>query len=364
MSILSALGAAVLFGLSTPLARQWVQDMSAWYLAGLLYLGSALGLMGLMGLCSWQGRSGFQVALSGREWPCLAGAIACGGVAGPVLLMLGLAQMGAAQASLLLNLEGVLTALVVWVVFKENTDRRMVLGMALIVAGAFVLSWPTTAPIGGTGTSITSITGITGSWLIAAACLCWALDNNLTRQVAHADAKVIAGIKGGCAAVVNLALAQVLGHNAPSWTAASCVMLIGFAGYGISLVLFVVALRGLGAARTGAYFGIAPFVGALVAILVFGESPTPLFWTAGLLMGIGVWLHLTEHHAHSHQHTLLHHNHPHRHDEHHLHSHPADTVPGTFQTPPNATHTHPHTHAPLCHSHPHYPDIHHRHEHS
>lgn len=310
-AVMAALAAAALFGASTPLAKQFVGDMSALLLAGLLYLGSGVGLLGLRVL---RDRGWRNPGLAPREWPWLLAAIGCGGVLGPTLLMLGLASTSAASASLLLNLEGVLTALLAWFVFKENADRRVVLGMALVVAGGLLLSWP--------GTHTSTNPGGTGAAFIVGACLCWALDNNLTRQVSNSDALFIAGLKGIIAAVVNIGLALAMGQSLPPRSVVAPVLLIGFVGYGISLALFVLALRGLGAARSGAYFGAAPFMGAAIAIGVFGESTSPLFWAAGLFMAAGLWLHLTERHEHPHWHGTLQHSHPHFPDMDHRHDHP------------------------------------------
>lgn len=309
--MLAALGAAALFGASTPFAKQFVGDMSALLLAGLLYLGSGVGLTGLRIL---RDRGWRDPGLTRSEWPWLLAAIAFGGVAGPTLLMLGLASMSAASASLLLNLEGVLTAVLAWVVFKENADRRVMLGMLLIVLGGLVLSWP--------GAQSSVGTSWLGAALIVGACLCWALDNNLTRHVSNSDALFIAGTKGLVAATVNIGLAVMMGQSLPPWSVVGPVLLIGFLGYGVSLALFVVALRGLGAARTGAYFGAAPFMGAAIAIGVFHESTSPLFWGAGLLMALGIWLHLTERHEHLHWHGTMQHSHQHFPDIHHRHDHP------------------------------------------
>jgi drug/metabolite transporter (DMT)-like permease len=310
-AVLAALGAAALFGASTPFAKQFVGDMSAMLLAGLLYLGSGVGLTGLRLL---RDRGWHRPGLARTEWPWLLGAIACGGVAGPTLLMLGLARMSAASASLLLNLESVLTALLAWIVFKENTDRRVILGMLLIVLGGLVLSWP--------GAQTRVVDGGLGAALIALACLCWALDNNLTRHVSNSDALFIAGLKGWVAAMVNIGLALVMGQTLPPWAVAGPVLLIGFLGYGVSLTLFVVALRGLGSARTGAYFGAAPFMGAAIAIGVFHEATSLWLWGAGLLMVWGLWLHLTERHEHPHWHGNLQHSHAHFPDIEHRHEHP------------------------------------------
>ncbi len=309
-AVLAALGAAALFGASTPLAKQFVGELSAMLLAGLLYLGSGVGLTVLRLL---RDRGWRKPALTAREWPWLLGAIASGGIAGPTLLMLGLARMSAASASLLLNLESMLTALLAWLIFKENADRRVVTGMALIVLGGLLLAWP--------GAPTSASDGWQGAALIAGACLCWALDNNLTRHVSNSDALVIAGLKGLVAAAVNIGLALAIGQALPAWTAVGTILLIGFLGYGVSLVLFVLALRGLGAARTGAYFGAAPFLGAAVALGLFHESTTPWFWGAGALMACGLWLHLTERHTHPHWHGELQHSHAHFPDMEHRHEH-------------------------------------------
>jgi drug/metabolite transporter (DMT)-like permease len=309
-AILAAFGAAALFGASTPLAKLYVTELSAMLLAGLLYLGSGIGLLALRLLRDHGWR---PPGLVRAQWPWLLAAIGCGGVLGPTLLMLGLARMSAASASLLLNLEGVLTALLAWLVFREHTERRMVVGMALISLGALLLSWP--------NGEISLGSASAGTALLAGACLCWALDNNLTRQVSDADALFLAGLKGISAAMVNIGLALAGGQSVPHQGVLAPVLLIGFLGYGLSLALFVVALRQLGTARTGAYFSAAPFIGAAIAIGVFQESTTSLFWLAALLMLLGLWLHLTERHEHPHWHGELHHSHPHYPDVQHRHEH-------------------------------------------
>ena len=343
-SIVAALAAALLFGASTPFAKALVGSVPPILLAGLLYAGSGIGLW-VVRVMRGAGRG--RANLSVAEWPWFAGAIVAGGVLGPILLMYGLTRTSAADASLLLNLEAVLTALLAWIVFRENADRRIVLGMALIVAGGVVLAWP--APGAGR-------TSVLGALSVAGACACWALDNNLTRQVSTSDPLFIAGTKGLVAGITNIALALALGAHLPppAWTSAA--LGVGFVGYGVSLVLFVLALRGLGSARTGAYFSTAPFVGAAIAIIAFGEPVSWPFWLAAGLMAAGVWLHLTEVHEHEHAHEPLTHTHAHRHDAHHLHEH-------AFEWDGHEPHTHEHRHEPLVHRHPHYPDVHHRHDH-
>ena len=346
---LPALGAAVLFGASTPFAKQLVGSGAAFaspfLIAGLLYLGSGIGLT-LMRLVRDKGWK--SSGMPAREWPWLMGAIGFGGVIGPVLLMVGLEHTTAASASLFLNLESVLTAVLAWMVFREHTDRRIVLGMLLIVAGGAVLAWPTDA---------SSISGSAmGPLALVLACLAWAIDNNLTRKVSASDALFVAGSKGMVAGCVNTGLAFTLGAAWPTAGVLSSALLIGFLGYGLSLVLFVLALRGLGTARTGAYFSTAPFVGAALSVAVFGEPTGALFWLAAALMATGVGLHLTEKHGHTHEHLAMHHVHAHRHDAHHQHLH-------DFDWDGVEPHTHAHQHTPLQHQHPHYPDIHHQHSH-
>jgi len=345
--ILCALASAALFGTSTPVAKALLGAMPPLVLAGLLYAGAGLGLAAVLVIRHVAGRDREPVAWPKRaDAAWLAAAIAFGGVAGPVALMGGLATTAASTASLLLNLEAVFTALVAWFLFRENVDRRVAAGMAAIVAGGVVLA---SAPLGQDG-------GRTGPWLVALACLCWALDNNLTRRVSGSDAVAIAMLKGLVAGAVNLTLAYAQGATLPPLAPALAAAAVGFLGYGVSLVLFVLALRDLGTARTGAYYSVAPFFGASVAVATLGDPVTWQLAIAGALMALGVWLHVTERHTHTHAHERLEHEHPHLHDAHHRHAH-------AFAWDGREPHSHPHDHEPVVHSHPHYPDLHHRHPH-
>ena len=344
--VVYALAAAVLFGASTPGAKALLVGISPVLMAGLLYLGSGVGL-GLWSLLrTAAGKPRSEARLARRDLPCLAAVVLMGGMVGPALLMWGLARTPASTSALLLNLEGALTAALAWFVFRENFDRRIALGMLAIVAGGVLLSWGRT-PEPGVPWGILAVAG---------ACGAWALDNNLTRKIATADPLQIAAIKGLAAGTTNVALA--LGTGA-AWPHSSTVVLasgLGLVGYGLSLVLFILGLRHLGSARSGAYFSCAPFVGAALALPLLRERPTVSFGAAAALMGLGLWLHLTEKHGHRHVHAPVTHEHRHEHDEHHQHEHaPGATVAGP--------HAHPHEHEPLEHAHPHYPDIHHRHEH-
>ncbi len=342
-----AVVAAVLFGASTPFSKVLLGNVDPILLAGLLYLGSGIGLA----VWQWVRRRSErtrsrEASLKVTDLPWLAGAILSGGIVGPVLLMIGLSVTSASSASLLLNLEGVLTAVLAWVVFKENFDRRIALGMGAITLGGLLLSW------GGRPELRVPL----GALAIAGACLAWAIDNNLTRMVSAGDPVQIASAKGLIAGAFNLIIAIARGAKIPGVAAISGADVVGLVGYGISLTLFVLALRHIGAARTGAYFSVAPFVGAVISILVLGDAVTLYFLAAASLMAIGIWLHLTERHKHEHFHTEIDHEHGHVHDEHHRHLH-GEPVGATV------SHSHKHRHAEMFHSHPHYPDIHHRHEH-
>ncbi len=335
--IAAALTAALLFGASAPIAKWLLNDASPWLLSGLLYLGSGLGLSLYRVVTHAQ-----PVSLQRREAGWFAGAVLTGGVMAPVLLMFGLTGMPASGAALLLNAEGVLTALLAWVVFKENFDRRIALGMFAIAVGAVILSWP-------------GDTLFAGAWpalAILGACLCWAIDNNLTRKVSLADATWIAAVKGGVAGSVNLVLSLLLGAAMPNFWSVQAALVVGLLAYGVSLVLFVVGMRHLGTARAGAYFSVAPFFGAILA-LASGDPLTPALMVAGALMAIGIWLHLTERHEHQHAHVAIEHSHEHVHDEHHQHDHEIVVAPGT-------KHTHSHMHQPMVHTHAHFPDAHHQ----
>jgi drug/metabolite transporter (DMT)-like permease len=343
-----ALLAATLFGASTPLAKILVGQIAPIMLAGLLYLGSGLGLLTWFSLSAvkQKGQRAERARLAVSDLPWLGGAILSGGIIGPILLMFGLTLIPASTASLLLNMEGVLTALMAWFVFKENFDRRILLGMALIVVAGVLLSCERRPEL--------SVPW--GALAIVAACLCWAIDNNLTRKVSASDAVQIAGVKGLIAGSVNLSLALTLGLPAPEINITLVAGVVGFCGYGLSLVMFVLALRHLGAARTGAYFSVAPFVGAISSIFLFQDMPGALFWSAAVLMAVGIWLHLTEEHGHFHAHKAMSHAHDHAHDEHHQHAH-------DFPWEGKEPHAHEHQHESLTHLHTHFPDIHHRHTH-
>jgi drug/metabolite transporter (DMT)-like permease len=347
-AILYAILSAALFGISTPAAKVLLGSTNPEILAGLLYSGAGIGVATLrrLGSSILVRPNAREVALGRGDIPWLAGAIVAGGIVGPVLLLLGLTRTDAAAASLLLTLEGVATAVIAWFLFGENFDRRIALGMGCLLAGAAVLSWSGQA----------TVSNVVGPLAIIGACIAWGLDNNLTRKISLSDPLQIVELKGLVAGPVNIALGLWMAGELPDWPATVAAAIVGFLGYGVSLALFVIALRHLGTARTAAYFSTAPLFGAAVATLALGDPITMQLVSAGLLMGLGVWLHLTERHQHIHVHEPMEHSHPHIHDEHHQHVHGPDDAP-------SEPHTHWHNHDRLGHSHPHVPDMHHAHRH-
>lgn len=342
-----ALGAAALFGASTPLAKLLLGELSPIGLAGLLYLGSGAGLLSvrLLQRAALGSALAREAPLTLRDLPWLLGAVVSGGVVAPVLLLWGLRGTGASAASLLLNLEGVLTTLIAALLFREAIAGRIWIASLLMAIGGVLLSWQPGA-VGGWSLQSLAIVG---------ACLFWGLDNNLTRKVSASDPALIAMIKGLGAGTFNLMLATALGMAWPAVGTLASALILGFLSYGVSLVLFIYALRHLGSARAGAHFGTAPFIGAAVAILVLGEPLTLLFITALLIMAAATWLVLSEKHGHPHTHEVQAHSHRHVHDTHHQHRHTDDQGLGP--------HVHLHEHSPIAHTHAHLPDLHHRHRH-
>jgi drug/metabolite transporter (DMT)-like permease len=338
-----ALTSAILFGASAPLSKILLGSVDPWLLAGILYLGAGAGLAVVHRSREAMALEPPEAPLRRADAPWLAAVVLFGGILGPVLLMFGLSMTSAASGSLLLNLEALATMAIAWLVFKENVDRRLLLGAGAILAGAVILSWQGAAQLN------------TGDLLIAGACLCWGIDNNLARRLSSADPVQIAMIKGVAAGSTNLVLALALGASAPPVALIAAGALVGFLGVGVSLVMFMLGLRHLGAARTSAYFSLAPFIGALISLVIFRDSFTVQLIIAGALMAFGLYLHLAERHEHEHRHEALEHEHAHIHDEHHQHHH---------EGPVAEPHSHWHRHEPMTHKHPHYPDLHHRHGHS
>lgn len=345
---LQVLLAAVFFGASAPLSKLLLSETDPIVLAGLLYLGSgmAAGLVVLFRRSQGQGQA--EARLQRKDLPWLLGAIFAGGIAAPILLLFGLRASPAATASLLLNFEGVATTLIAVWFFREAIGKRVWWAVGLITAAAILLTWNRT---GTWGFSL-------GALGILVACIFWGMDNNFTRNISAKDPLMIVTVKGLSAGTCSLLLALVLGRPFPGVPSVLFALLLGSVSYGASIALFVYAMRALGAARTSALFGLAPFVGMGLSLLLRLESFSLLFILSLPPMALGAWLLLSEQHAHLHLHPSFVHEHRHTHtDGHHLHSHekePAD---------PGLAHSHMHVHEKAAHSHPHSPDIHHRHAH-
>ena len=338
---LLALASAALFGAAAPALKPIAGALNPVLLAGLLYLGSFLGLAAARAV---RGAARSEAALSRRDLPALAGAIVAGGLAAPVLLVWGLSGLAASAASLLLAAEAVLTILIAAMLFREPVAGRIWIAAFFTLSAATLLAW----------TPDVAIPVSPHALAVLGACLLWGLDNNLTSRISLADPYAIAMWKGLVAGGVNTAIGLVLVPAAPesAWLAA---LGVGALGYGASLVLYVLALRHLGAARTAAHFGTAPFFGAALAIAFLGEPVTPLFAAAFALTAAGTWFAVTERHGHEHEHEAMEHEHRHVHDAHHRHEHLGKEGP--------EPHSHPHRHAPMRHRHAHFPDLHHRHRH-
>jgi drug/metabolite transporter (DMT)-like permease len=338
--VLLGLAAAVSFGISAPLAKRLLSDVSPQILAGLLYVGAFVALSAVRPARQSEAR------LRRTDAPRLTAVIIAGGVLAPVLLMLGLERVSGVAGSLLLNLEGPFTIVLGVMVFREHLPRQAAAGAAVIFSGAVAL---------GLGPGETRADWV-GILLIAAACAAWSLDNNLTQALTVRDPRAIVRIKTGVAGAVNVALAFVIGDRLPGVSIIVAALALGAVSYGLSVYFDALALRQLGAAREAAVFAVAPFAGAFLAPLVLPETLQALDLLAGALMAVGVALLLHERHEHVHVHDPLDHDHRHVHDEHHQHVHPAGVDP-------KEPHAHQHHHDTLTHSHPHVSDVHHRHSH-
>ncbi|MBX9776839.1 MAG: EamA family transporter [Xanthobacteraceae bacterium] len=345
-AVIFAFASAALFGVSTPAGKALLASVHPAVLAGLFYCGAGVGVALLRRVQARRKSPAADVSLGKHDLPWLAGAVFCGGLVGPLLLLIGLSYTQATTASLLLTFEGAATALLAWLLFREHYGARLVIGAGFLVAGAVVLAW--------SGTPTLDVAW--GPLAIIGACIAWAIDNNLTRKVSLADPLQIVEIKGLVAGPINLVLGLLAGGAVPGLGIALAASAVGFVCYGLSLVLFILAMRDLGTARASAYYSTAPFIGALGAVIALREPLTVQLGVSGLLMGAGVWLHLTERHEHMHLHREIEHAHPHVHDAHHQHSH----APSVSADEP---HTHTHRHRPMTHEHPHTPDMHHGHKH-
>ncbi|MFZ3231855.1 MAG: EamA family transporter [Pseudobdellovibrio sp.] len=343
----AALVAALFFGCIAPGSKLLSKSLPPQSMAGLMYFFAGLGLFAIL-LMRRNIRISFsRIQKQDYKWFILATAF--GGISGPAFLTYGISHISGSSASLLLNLEAVLTSLIAWFIFKEHFEKKIVYGMVLIILGCLTLTLNSAARSG--------VDTLLGFGLISLACLSWGIDNNVTRNISHLDPVLIACFKGLIAGGSNLFLGYLVGERLSIGVEILQVGVLGFLGIGISLVAFIVSLGSIGTARTGAIFSTAPFIGSLLSILFLNESLNLPFTIALLLMVGGLWFHLSEDHGHEHTHIELIHAHEHVHDDHHQHEH-------SVTDPKSEPHVHRHTHTVVTHSHAHFPDIHHQHDHA
>ena len=362
-----ALLAALLFGISTPLLQSHGAGVGAFATAALLYAGAAL-----VGALSWR-PIGREARMRRADAPRLVAMAACGAVIGPVALAWGLQHTSGTSASLMLTLEAVFTAFFAWALYRESIDGRIGAAMALLLAGGALL----VIDQGRSGTA-----QVQGLLAVLVATAAWGIDNSLSRALADRDPGQVVLAKAALGAVTTALLAAAFGEAMPAWGTAAALVAVGAIGYGLSLRFYLLAQRAFGAARTGSVFAFAPFIGAVAAALLGERAASAMLVGGGVLMLVGVALHLAERHGHAHVHDPLEHEHAHRHDDghhehgHHEHGHDHDQdcdqghagphphdPSGAPGLPPGTTHSHPHRHAPQEHAHPHVPDAHHAHRH-
>ncbi|MDV0446792.1 hypothetical protein MsAg5_06480 [Methanosarcinaceae archaeon Ag5] len=349
-----ALLAALLFGLNAPFSKLLLNDIPPMLMVSLLYLGAGIGIFAMRLFSRAAGSDKKEAKITKKELPWTILMILLD-ILAPFLLMLGLMMTTAENASLLFNFEMVATSVIALVFFKEAVGKRMWLSIGIITIASIILSIDWTA---------STFHFSTGSFLVLAACCCWGLENNCTRNMSEKDPAQIVIIKGfgsGLGAALIFFLFERTPISDIPLQALFFAMVLGFVSYGLSIFLYVKAQRHLGAARTSTYYAAAPFMGVIVSFIIFGTNVTPAFWIAAILMMIGVWLAVKENHSHEHIHEELTHEHGHSHDDGH-HNH-ADGQ--TVHSNPDGTntHTHVHTHETKTHAHAHNPDIHHRHSH-
>lgn len=338
--MLYAILAAVLYGISAPFSKILLTYISPTMLAAFLYLGAGCGML----LLKRFKPSGLEARLTKNELPYVIGMVLLD-IAAPILLLFGLKTASSATVSLLGNFEIVATALIAFMLFHEAVSRRLLAAIGFITIASMLLSV----------NSFTDLSLNSGALFVLLACACWGFENNCTRMLSLKDPMEIVIIKGFGSGIGSFIVALFLGERAPKLLIILPAMLLGFVAYGLSIFYYVSAQRTLGAARTGAYYAIAPFVGTGIAFILFKNALTLQFLSALLLMLFGAYLAAVEKHSHSHKHEQFEHEHRHNHaDGHHNHVHPY---------PVHGEHSHAHIHDELVHTHAHTPDMHHQHSH-
>jgi drug/metabolite transporter (DMT)-like permease len=341
-SVLTALLAAALYGISMPFSKLLLAELPPTLMAALLYLGAGSGMLAVS--LFQRGSAKKEAGITKKDLPYIFGMIVLD-IAAPVLLMIGLTKTSSSSASLLNNFEIVATSLLAFALFKESIGKRMIAAISLVTISGFILSVK----------DFGSFSFSPGSALVLAACVCWGFENNCTRMLSLKDPVRIVVIKGAGSGFGSLLISFFIKEKGGPALYIALAMLLGFVSYGLSIFFYIRAQRDLGAARTSAYYAAAPFIGVIISVLGFGEKLTVSFAAALAIMLAGAYFAVTEVHSHPHAHETLTHEHKHRHDDgHHNHTH----VP-----PVNGEHCHVHTHEVMVHTHPHTPDLHHMHKH-
>ena len=339
--VIAAVLAALAFGVTTPIVAWAGRDVGAFMTASLLYLGAAATALVLR-----VATRPSAPRLRRSDLPRVLAVALVGGAVAPTLLAWGLQRAGATLGALVLNLEAVFTVLLARAFFREPIGSRVAIAVAAMALGGVALTldaWSSPR------------WGVTGLLAVIGATAAWATDNTLTRPLAERDPLEVVVAKGSLGGAATLAVAAAFGQSVPSAGPTVVLLACGATGYGLSLRLYLLAQRRIGAGRTGSVFALAPFVGAALAFALGERTGGPFTLLACGLFAAGVYLHVTERHGHRHGHPATAHEHVHRHDDgHHDHAH---------DPPVEGEHAHPHGHDPVEHDHEHAPDLHHGHGH-
>ena len=339
-----AILAALLYGISTPVSKLLLLKLPATMMAACLYLGAGLGMLCLAMIQKLYKKGNREARLSGRDAPYVVGMILLD-IAAPIFLMLGLTMTTAANGSLLNNFEIVATSVIALFLFRESIGRRMWIAIGFITLSSILLSI----------TEKGSLSFSLGSFFVLLACVCWGFENNCTRMLSLKDPLQIVIWKGFGSGTGALIIAFFVHEVVAEWLYIGIALVLGFVAYGLSIFVYILAQRKLGAARTSAFYAFAPFIGVIVSWIVLKEPITLIFVIALIMMLVGAYFAVTEQHQHLHLHLMEQHTHKHNHkDGHHNHVH-EEVVEGE--------HTHEHIHEQMEHSPGHLPDLHHRHIH-
>lgn len=341
LATLFAIMAAALYAVNLPLVKLFLREVGPVMMAAFLYLGAGIGMALILQMKKRQEEP--LERLTRKELPYTIAMVLLD-IAAPILLMLGIGRTTAANVSLLNNFEIVVTSLIALLVFREKISRRLWISIALITSASAILTFE------GRGSFVFN----EGSLLVLGACLCWGLENNCTKMISNKSSEEIVAIKGCFSGLGSLITALVIGEKFPVIGITAAALLLGFLSYGFSINLYIKAQKDLGAAKTSAYYSIAPFLGVLFSLILVGERPQLNFYLALAIMGLTTILmvkdsiglqhnHLHSHlHSHEHRHADLVHTHEHEHEHSHWHVHEAEEGHFHVHEEEDSEHDHPH----------------------